>query len=330
MLISLAYLLPIASGAADAVQRVTIKLTGRLHNFALLAFGYFFALPIYAVLLLIPIDSVATGFPKILPAFWWAVGRHLALFIPASILTVEAHRRSPFILTASYLSLTPLFLLVTSPWMGTGRATGLGIVGVVSIVAGVYLLNTGEAFLREKRLPDFLAPFRALARERGSQFMILVSLLFAFTANLDFIAIANANIPLYLLVDHGAVSVAGGMLALTYIALGRTGKNPATGETQTFSPAGCWPGLMLWGPASAIATIPHYLSWLWVPNVPYTIAGKRMGTILLTVASGFALAAMSRFKWQHEREREHWRWRIPGVALMLAGMLIIILWGMES
>lgn len=329
MLIYLAYLLPIVSGAADAAQRVTIKLTARLHNFALLAFGYFFALPIYAILLLIPVASVATGFPVIRPEFWWAVGRHLALFIPASILTVEAHRRSPFILSASYLGLTPLFLLVTSPWMGTGRATALGVVGVLLVVAGVYLLNTTEALLKAKRPADLLAPFRALAKERGSQFMIMVAFLFAFTANLDFIAIRNANIPFYLLVDHGAVSVAGGILALVYLVLSRRGKDPVSGKVQTFSPQGSWLGLMTWGPASAIATIPHYLAWLWVPNVPYTIAGKRMGTILFTVASGFALATMSRFGGKHEREREQWQWRVPGVALMVVGMLVIIFWGME-
>ncbi len=324
MFLYLAYCLAIVSGAADAAQRVTIKLT-RIHNFALLAFGYFFALPIYAFLLVF-----VTGMPRIQPLFWWAVGRHLAIFIPASILQVEAHRRSPFILTASYLSLTPVFLLVTSPWMGTGRATGLGALGVLVVVAGVYFLNTTEALLAAKRPADLLAPFRALARERGSQFMIVVSLLFAFTANLDFIAIANANIPFYLLVDHGAVSIAAGILALLYLALGRKSVDPASGKEQAFSPQGSWLALMAWGPFAAIATIPHYLAWLWVPNVPYTIAGKRMGTILFSVASGFALAAMSRFGGKHEREREHWRWRIPGVALMLAGMLIIILWGMES
>lgn len=323
MLLYLAYLLAIVSGAADAAQRVTIKLT-KIHNFALLAFGYLFALPIYAFLLLF-----VTGMPRVQPLFWWAVGRHLALFIPASILQVEAHRRSSFILTASYLSLTPVFLLVTSPWMGTGRATGLGALGVLLVVVGVYFLNTTEALLAVKRPADLLAPFRALARERGSQFMIVVSLLFAFTANLDFIAIANANIPFYLLVDHGAVSVAAGTLALIYVALGRKSVDPVTGKAQTFSPAGSWRALMAWGPFAAIATIPHYLAWLWVPNVPYTITGKRMGTILFTVASGFVLAAMTRFAGRHEAERAHWRWRISGVALMVVGMMVIILWGME-
>lgn len=317
------YLLTLISGAADAANRVVIKVT-HVSSYTLLGFGYLFAQPYYLAWLFF------SGIPEVRPEFWWAVQRHVPLFALASILTVEAHRRGPLILTATYLTFTPAFMLFTSPWMGGGSPNAIGAIAVLGLVVGAYVLHTKElqegVNLRPDQRRDLLAPFRELARERGSLLMLAVSFIFAFTANLDYIAFRAASIPFYLAVDHGAVSAICFLLALIYWALGRREIDPKTGAGRTFSPAGSWGAFALWGVFAGFSTIPNYIALYQIEVVPYAFAGKRMGTILFSVLYGIVLGSFARFA----DERKHIRWRLAGVGIMVASMLAIMLWGKDS
>lgn len=159
--------LPLLSGIADASARGVIKLT-KVHRLTLIAAGYLFALPFYLVWL------VLEGAPRVYPIFWLAVGFHIPLLLLANIMTVEAHRSSPLILTAPYLSLTPAFLLITAPLMGGGSPTWLGGAGVLVITFGLYILNSQNGY------GGWLKPFKNLAKERGSRLMLAVAFIFAF------------------------------------------------------------------------------------------------------------------------------------------------------
>ncbi|MDP3727500.1 MAG: hypothetical protein Q8R35_02560 [bacterium] len=319
----LIYFLTIISGAADAANRVVIKVT-HVSTYTLLGFGYLFAIPYYLFGLFL------VGIPEVRPEFWWAVERHIPLFTLASILTVEAHRRGPLILTATYLTFTPAFMLLISPWMGGGSPNAVGAAAVLGLVIGAYVLHTKELQkglnLRPDQRRDLLAPFRELARERGSLLMLLVSFIFAFTANLDYVAFRAANIPFYLAVDHGAVSAICFLLALIYWAMGRREIDPRTQTERTFNPAGSWHAFALWGMFAALSTIPNYLALRQIGVVPYAFAGKRMGTILFSVLYGIVLGSFAKFA----DERKHIRWRLAGVAIMVTSMLVIMLWGKDS
>lgn len=298
--------MPLLSGIADASARGVIKLT-KVHRLTLIAAGYLFALPFYLVLF------VLEGAPQIHPIFWLAISFHIPLLLFANILTVEAHRSSPLILTAPYLSLTPAFLLITAPLMGGGNPTWLGVAGVLIITFGLYILNS------QNEQDGWIQPFRNLARERGSRLMLAVALIFAFTANLDLIALKSSSAAFYLLVDHGFVGVLSLILILIYLWSGRASSEEA-------SPKGSWPALMLYGVAAAASAIPQMLALRWIPVVPYVIASKRAGTIFFTVLLGFIFAfILKRPGFQNEKENL-WH-RVFGVLLMVIGMVVIILYG---
>jgi len=103
----LVWLLPIGAGVADAAKRGVIKLT-KVHTFTLLGGGFLFALPYEIAWLFLERPE------QVDPSFWFVMLLQVPLLVIAMILTVEAHRTSPLLLTAPYLALTPAFLLVTS------------------------------------------------------------------------------------------------------------------------------------------------------------------------------------------------------------------------
>ena len=70
----------------------------------------------------------------------------------------------------------------------------------------------------------------------------------------------------------------------------------------------------------------HLIAFRWIPVVPYVISGKRAGAILLTVGLGFILGIILKHK-DYQDERQNLKYRIPGTALMVIGMVIIICWG---
>ncbi|OGF66171.1 hypothetical protein A2757_01410 [Candidatus Giovannonibacteria bacterium RIFCSPHIGHO2_01_FULL_48_47] len=302
----LMWIFPIISGLFEAFNRNVIKIT-KIHNFLLLSGGYLTALPFYLVWLYLE------GFPEVHPDFWWAVSWHVPLWTLAMILTVEAHRSSPLILTAPYLALTPAFLLIISPWMGGGTPTPLGVGGVLLITAGVYLLNTKEGKV------EIFEPFARLYRERGSRLMLLVAIIAAVTSNLDYTALVNANAPFYLLIDHGLIALVTIALAGIYFGLDRINRE----ELQSNSP---WP-FVLFGISIAGASAAFILALKFIENVPYAVAGKRAGMILATVGSGLLLGSFRAFRGQYSREKEDLRYRLPGTALVVSGMIIVILWG---
>jgi hypothetical protein len=294
------WLLPLLAGALDAAARGIIKAT-KVHAFTLSVGGFLFTAPFYIVWLIIE------GMPDIAPEFWRVVALHVPLLSLASILTIEAHRRSPLILTIPYLSFTPAFLLITAPLMGGGNPTFLGGVGVAIITIGLYVLN-----IHEHQVHHF-APLKAFLKERGSQMMLVVALLFSIPA------LRAANAPFYLLVDHGLVAVVMLILMSVYITLGKEHK-------LSFSPKGFWKALAGFGILIGVASILHMLAFAWIPIVPYVIAAKRSGSIIFTVLLGIIIAYLIRHK-EFMRERENLKYRIPGTLIMVLGMVIILLWG---
>ncbi|MBU1036589.1 hypothetical protein KKF32_00960 [Patescibacteria group bacterium] len=307
----LGWLLPPVAGVADGLTRGIIKLT-KVHKFILIGFGFLFALPYYLGWLMIE------GIPVVQPLFWKTVAFHVPLMILALILQVEAHRCSPLILTAPYLSLTPAFLLIISPILGGGRMTVWGVIGVLIITVGLYLLNTKTE--TDSQNVSLLAPLRQLKKEKGSRYMLWVSFLFAVTSNLDYLAFKNSSLPFYLAIDHGLIGIICVILALIYRTSGRI-------KPKEITPKGSWRILMLMGVALACSTIPFLLALIWNPVVPYAISGKRIGMILTTVGIGLVISVIKRFRGRHSEEHAQLKCRIPGILLMIIGMVIIIYWG---
>lgn len=300
----------------DAAARGAIKLS-RAHRLTLIAGGFFVAVPFYAVWL------AFQGMPRIGPAFWPAIIFHLPLFVLANILIVEAHRSGPLIETVPYTALVPALQLVVTPAASalgiiksTETPTWWGFLGVLIIATGVYLLNTREGQL------GLLDPFKALMKKRGARLMFAVSVIFSVTSIADYVAFKNANVSFYLLVDHGLAGVATVLLAAVYWDFGRV-------SWKKLSPRGSARGIASYGLLVTAAAIPHMMAFRWIPVVPYVIAAKRAGAILFAVGLGLVLAARAKTRERFAEEAEHLKFRIPGVLVIVAGMLIVILWGKQ-
>lgn len=303
----LIWILPIASGLADAMSRGVMKLSN-IHRFTLTAGTYFAVLPFWGLWLW------WQGMPEIEPEFWRILFLHAPLLTLATILTIEAHRSSNLTKTAPYLALTSAFLLITSPLMDAGTPNLWGAIGVLVITIGVYLLNTREAEM------GVLTPFRNLKSDRGSRLMFAVAVIFAITANLDLLALEASSVPFYLLADHFLVGLFGILITFWYVSRGLA-------KNSEISPRGFAKAIYLNGFFTVASIVPQFLALELIENVPYVIAGKRLGMILFSVAIGIVLGLMSRFRSKHSAEVEDLKYRLSGTALMVLGMLIIIFWG---
>jgi len=144
----------------------------------------FFAVPfLLSILFFIKI-------PNLTKAFWLALLIGGGLNAICTILYMKAIKQTALSLTVPLVAFTPLFLLLTSPFM-IGEFPDLsGVGGIILIVIGSYVLN----FSAMQR--GYLAPFRSLFAESGPRLMLLVAFLWSISANCDKIGIQNSS-PLF-------------------------------------------------------------------------------------------------------------------------------------
>ena len=125
--------------------------------------------------------------PHLDKTFWLSVLILLPLEITALILYVKAIKISPLSLTIPYMALSPVFIIIIAFFLLGELPDASGFAGIFFIVAGAYLLNakTGGSGL--------LAPIKAIAKERGSIFMIIVAVIYSITATIGKIAVQHSS-----------------------------------------------------------------------------------------------------------------------------------------
>jgi uncharacterized membrane protein len=88
---------------------------------------------------------------------------------------MKAIKISPLSLTVPFLSLTPVCLIII-PYIMLGELVSFwGGIGILMIALGSYTLNLKEMS------KGFLEPIKAIGKEKGSVFMIIVAILYGFT-----------------------------------------------------------------------------------------------------------------------------------------------------
>ena len=142
------------------------------------------------------------GVPTLGPRYGLALLVGGGLNILAFTLYFRAIKTADLSLTVPLVTLTPLFLLVTSPIIVGEWPTGLDAVGVVLLITGSYVLNLkpSEGFT--------LGPLRAITANTGSRTMICVAFLWSITSNFDKVGTLNSS------------SLFWGMSLFTTVALG--------------------------------------------------------------------------------------------------------------
>ncbi|MFA4860054.1 EamA family transporter [Methanoregula sp.] len=131
--------------------------------------------------------SVGNGIPPLGPLFFPAVCITAAINILATLLTFRALSSTDISLAIPMISFTPIFLVGTAALILHEAPSALGIAGIVTIVAGSYVLNTAA---EHTRITD---PFRAMIGHPGVLAMLVVAFLYAVAINFDKMGVQNSD-----------------------------------------------------------------------------------------------------------------------------------------
>lgn len=248
---------------------------------------------VYCIPFLIPF-LIFFKIPELDFVFWLTMLILFPLEITAEILYVYAIKISPLSVTIPFLSLTPVFLIFVSFFILGELPSVIGLGGILLIVIGGYILNlhlTSEGFI---------GPLKAIARERGSIYMIIVSFIFSITSTLGKLAILHSN-PLF----FGAVYYIILGIIFTPIAFIKS-KEGFTGFFKISK------SYFLIGFFIALMIISHCLA-IQLVEVSYMISIKR-SSLIFSIIYGWLI-----FKEENIKEK------FIGSLLMLIGMVLIIL-----
>ncbi|HLF18826.1 MAG TPA: EamA family transporter [Candidatus Omnitrophota bacterium] len=265
---------------------VTKKIVGKIDPYVIAWSWLFFSLPFYLVVFL------KEPMPVIGPQFWKAVIVSTVILSVACVYYVKAIQVSDLSLCVPMLAFTPLFLLVTSPLLVNEFPTPIGLVGVVVIVIGSYILNIKD------RAKGWLMPFKDLITQRGPRYMLIVAFLFSIGANMDKIGVVNSSPIVWIFTLNLSVCV-----ILTFVML----KKSSNIFPQLKSQFG-W--LCLAGFYNGAAILFQMVA-IQMTLVPYLIAVKRTSA-LMTVFYGLLIL-----------KEEGLKERLLGAFLMVLGVYLI-------
>lgn len=261
------------------------------HNEYLIAWlRLLWALPfLWTALLSIPIPTLDS-------TFFLAFFSALPLEVTATMLYIKALKISPLSLTVPFLSFTPIFLIIV-PYLIIGESISFpGVAGVFMIALGGYTLNITEA------RKGFLAPLRAIGRERGSLFMIGVALIYSITATLGKLGIQHSSPLFFGILYYSALAI-----VITPLALFKNREKIRAWNREGAIKASVLPGL-----CHAVSIGAHMIA-ISLTQVAYMISVKRL-SLLIGVIFGYLF-----FKETNIRER------LVGTLLMIIGFALIML-----
>jgi len=138
---------------------------------------------LFPVVMLIAGTEIKSSFQ-----FWYGFLCAGVIQITASILYMQAIANGDISTVVPMLSFSPLFLLVSGPLIIGEFPNGIGLIGVILVVVGSYLLN-----LDLKKMNP-LEPFKAIIKNKGTRLMFIVAILWAVSGTFDKISITNSSV----------------------------------------------------------------------------------------------------------------------------------------
>ena len=261
-----------------------------------------FSFSAIGALVLLGVMLATTGLPTLGPGYGWALLIGGGLNILAFTLYVRAIKVADLSLTVPLVTLTPLFLLFTSPLIVQEQPTAADAVGVVLLAVGAYVLN-----LRPDPQQPFWAPLAAMVQNSGSRMMLGVAFLWSITSNFDKVGTVNSS-PLCWGASLFAVVAAGMVPFMVATAVRRI----KAGTAPSHQLLGQLPILGLTGVFNAIA-VGFQFAALTLAPVTQVIAVKRMSTVISVLFGCFLFGEPGL------------RQRLPGAAIMVTGVAVMSL-----
>ena len=244
-------------------------------------------------LLLLPFIRI----PEVDAAFWWAWGLSLPLMVVALYFQYSAIQRSPLSLTMPYLSFTPAIVILTGFLLLDEVLNWWGMLGVLSIAAGGYVLNVEVGSGRG--LAD---PIRAVFREPGSWRMLVTAAIFSLTGVFGRMGVLHSS-PMF----FGLTMLPG--LGILFVATGVALRRARLSSLWMKPQAATLAGLCV-----ALEIICHHFA-IGLAKAAYMLAVKRLNTLISVIYGGLV------FKEQNIAVR------LGGTLLMFLGVAMIGLLG---
>jgi len=284
------FFLSLTAALSIAARDVSIKTYEDLDPPEIAILELFWALPYFFI------GCFLIEIPPLDQTFWLTFALSIPINILAYVLYLYALKISPLSLSIPFLAFTPAFMILTGFFILAETINFWGGLGIGLIVAGGYILH----FKKTQR--NFLAPFSSFLHEKGSWFMLVVAILFAFAAVIGKKAILHSS-PLFF---SYSFFLTFNFTVLTGLLLGRRNN---WRKIIHNSPKGLWLGTLL-----MIHISFHGLA-IAISTAVYMVAVKR-SSILFTVL----------LSWLILKETDI-RYRGFGTMLMFVGILFITLLG---
>lgn len=211
-----------------------------------------------------------------------------------SVLILRAYETEEVSHIAPLINFTPAFLLVTSLFMLGESPPLAGLLGVLAIVFGAYVLNTNG-----HKIEHLTEPFRQLFKIPAARTMLLVAFLWSFSANFDKLGVADSSPIVWV------------FLLNAYMLLVFT---PLTAKRDTKKVLACFNHaklLLFIALASVLALVFQMLALREGDFVSYVVAIKHLSSVF-TIAAGWKLF--------HEHNLIA---RLTGGSIMVAGAFIL-------
>lgn len=284
------FILTVVAAVSIAARDVSIKTYEDLQPMDIAILELFWAIP-----------ALTTGcffieIPPLDNTFWWAFIISIPINFLAYILYLYAIKISPISLSVPFLSITPAVMILTGYFILGETINRWGGIGIGFIILGGYVLHY------RKSQSGFWVPFSAFVHEKGSWFMFIVAILFAFAAVIGKKAMLHSS-PLFFAFFFFLVfniTVLAGLIVSRKTDWQTIIKN---------SPKGMWLGLLL------LIHISFHAMAISISTAVYMVAVKR-SSILFSVLLG----------WFILKEADI-HYRGIGTLLMFTGMLFITLLG---
>ncbi|MEF8822532.1 MAG: DMT family transporter [Desulfohalobiaceae bacterium] len=244
-------------------------------------------------LLLLPFIEI----PRLDAAFWWAWGLTLPLMVAALYFQYSAIQRSPLSLTMPYLSFTPAIVILTGFLILEEVLNWWGILGVLSIAAGGYVLNLELGSGRG--LAD---PVKAVFRETGSWRMLVTATIFSVTGVFGRMGVLHSS-PMF----FGLTVLPG--LGLLFVATGVATRQARLSSMWQKPRAAALAGLCV-----ALEIICHHFA-IGLVKAAYMLAVKRVNTLISVIYGGVVF------------KEKNIAVRLSGTLLMFIGVAMIGLLG---
>lgn len=252
-----------------------------------------YALRLFALPFLLPLlfftQEIVLG-----SGFWMALLIGGTLNLITTVLYMKAIKASDLSVTVPMVTFTPLFLLLTSPIIVGEFPPLKGILGILLIVFGSYLLH-----LKEKH-KGILAPFKAIITEKGPRLMLVVAFIWSVTSNIDKVGIRNSSVVLWAVAIHIFIVIT--MVPLVWFT-SRSSIHQFVKQRNMLIPLGFIDALKYF----------FQLAALQFTLVAYVISIKRTSAILCVIFGALI------FKEKGIKER------LTGSVIMVAGVLLITL-----